>query len=93
MKMLKKNLWALLALGLLVIAGCQAVEAPTNPNYNSTSKTETVDKPAVSKGIPSSSKGPTEPPSSKGPTAAQAQAITQNENIRLSLPLKVVKSE
>jgi len=90
--MLKKYLWTLVTLGLLVIGGCQASEAPTNPNYKSTPKTDAVDKSVVNQAIPSS-KGPTEPPSSRGPTAAQAQAITQNENIRLSLPLKVDKSE
>ena len=85
-----------MSVGMLVLSACQSAnESQTNTNKTSVvggAETEALDQTVSSHGLPSSN-GPSQPPNSKGPTSSQAQAVTQNENIRLSLPLKVEKSE
>lgn len=73
----------------LILAGCQAaVENNTNSNQSTENNTE-----EERLGVPFSN-GPSNPPDVKGPSnpppAAEEtpQAVTQKEDIRLTLPLK-----
>jgi hypothetical protein len=72
----------------LTLMGCQtAVENAPNSNQNTENKTEDERL-----GVPFSN-GPTNPPDVKGPSnpppaEESPQAVTQKEDIRLTLPLK-----
>ena len=77
----------ILAVPLLLLAGC----ANNNPadQQNSTNNFSQVQTDNSSKPGEPYSIGPSAPPSAKGPTAApQPQAVTKDENIHLTLPLK-----
>lgn len=71
-------------LSIIILAGCQNL---TDQPLNSVNTNKNSNLP--SHGEPYS-KGPAVPPTVKGPSAPppQAQAVTKNENIRLTLPLK-----
>ena len=92
-----KNLTSLSLLALLIstlfLTACQSVEEqpmPQEPSEQSPQQEQVIDH-----GIPFSN-GPTEPPEMiKGPSApppentnVPAQAVTTDENIRITLPLK-----
>lgn len=86
--MKKLILVAVLSLSLM-LAGCQAAEEkPTNTNQN----TENNNGEDERLGVPFSN-GPTNPPDVKGPSnpppaEETPQAVTQKEDIRLTLPIK-----
>lgn len=96
------KLFLMAVMGML-LAGCQSgpqSDSPKEVNQNSANNLNS-EKPVVDRGAPYSN-GPTSSPDVKGPTAAPpedgattpygkppaAQAVTTNENIRLTLPLK-----
>ncbi len=72
-------------LGMFLV-GCQDTDRPGSATSNPATSPENQ---IVDRGIPSS-KGPSTAPGVKGPSSAPpaAQAVTTNENIRLTLPLK-----
>jgi hypothetical protein len=94
----KKTLFFLITMMAIGLIGCQEV-ADTNNQATNTNTTKTETKPeVVDRGTPYSV-GPSAPPgndvgpSSPPPEIAvestdQAQAVTTNENIRLTLPRK-----
>jgi hypothetical protein len=74
---------------MIVLAGCQSESADLNQAADNQAKPVNTNLPDGEYGKPYS-KGPTSSPeeSLKGPTAPPpaAQAVTTNENIRLTLP-------
>lgn len=92
--MKKIFLFMLGMVALVGIAACQAPDASQSAVNGVGQDKASGQKVNVDHGIPSSS-GPTSAPAVKGPDSAppgvsanQAQAITTNENIRLTLPRK-----
>jgi len=94
-----KNLALILIVGA-VLAGCQ--NANTGNTNNADNGVAANQQKVYERGTPyskgptaapDSSTGPTSAPPADGQTATQpsAQAVTTNENIRLTLPLKTTK--
>jgi hypothetical protein len=88
-----KNLKLLLILGVVLLAGCQAAEPPKQENNDNKAGVPVDTKLEGSYGKPYSNGPTTSPEEMTGPTTpppeTPAQAITTNENIRLTLPRKV----
>jgi PBP1b-binding outer membrane lipoprotein LpoB len=76
-------------LAVIILAGCQNSMDEQNKQIDTTIKNTNLEN----HGEPFST-GPTTPPAVKGPATPppQAQAVTKNENIRLTLPLKSPQS-
>jgi len=72
----------------IALAGCQNA-TPTESGNPDSADNQKVVTPVVDHGTPYSN-GPTTSPIVKGPSSPppEAQAVTTNENIRLTLPLK-----
>lgn len=91
--MKKTALLILPALMAILLTGCQSAADPTT--QDSTDQAATQQEVVVDKGLPFSN-GPTEGPETvKGPdapppgsSAMPAQAVTTDENIRITLPRK-----
>lgn len=82
-----KKIFAIVCLGL-VMNGCQNISETKIDEVKS--KVDQNNESAITGHGEPFSKGPSGPPAVKGPSSPppQAQAVTKNENIRLTLPLK-----
>ena len=80
---MKKLIFLLMVLGLMTISGCQQ-------SQNSNRSTSTQNNVPYSQGPsgPPAVKGPTGAPPSASATSNSPEAVTQDENIKLTLPLK-----
>jgi ABC-type phosphate/phosphonate transport system substrate-binding protein len=85
--MMKKLSAILIIIPVLMLSACQS-QSENNSKAEQVQGSQKIEE-VQSHGEPFS-KGPTDAPGVKGPTAPppQAQAVTKNENIRLTLPLK-----
>lgn len=91
--MKKLLILTLATLTLLTLAGCQNEQSDQNLQDNPANDSDSSNsKDYVDHGLPYSA-GPSAAPAVNGPTSAlpestQAQAVTTDENIRLTLPRK-----